>query len=498
MPREPFVSLFGRGNGQPGQTHPLPGQTPTSRNGTNRVLYTTPHTHTHIHRSSGVKFISPPLLPPNLAAVAYTTVIAVPQLSCRVVLQYGVRGSRLCHTTRARVSRMKLAHGVTLLPTFMPVATQAAIKGLTPQQVEGLGITLILNNTYHLNLRPGIKVLREVGGAHQLQGWNHNLLTDSGGFQLVSLSKFTKITEEGALFASPFTGEPTMLTPEESISIQHAIGADIIMQLDDVVSSLTVGPRVGEAMRRSVRWLDRCIDFHDKSGRNKAQNLFAIVQGGLDSSLRDECLDEMIKRRKKVAGYAIGGLSGGEEKGIISQCAEKLPADKPRYSMGIGFAEDLLVCVALGVDMADCVFPTRTARFGVALTFKGPLNLKLGKHAKDLNPIDPTCPCPTCSNGVSRAILHHTATHETAAAHAITLHNLTFQARVMGQARDAIMKGTFPTYLRGFFENYFGDAGYPEWCVNALQSVGVDLLEGNPEAKIVKGDGARWEHSRAE
>lgn len=267
------------------------------------------------------------------------------------------------------------------------------------------------------------------------------------------------------------------------------------------VSSLTVGPRVGEAMKRSIRWLDRCIKSHEESGKSDTQNLFAIVQGGLDPVLRDECLDEMIKRRDKVAGYAIGGLSGGEEKDIfwrmIRQCAEKLPADKPRYSMGIGFAEDLLVCVALGVDMADCVFPTRTARFGVALTFNGPLNLKLGKHAKDFSPIDSTCPCPTCRDGVSRATLHHTATHETATAHAITLHNLAFQARVMGQARDSILDGTFPAYLRRFFVDYFGNAGYPEWCVNALRSVGVDLLEGNPDAKVVKGDVAKWEYSDA-
>ncbi|KAI0316256.1 tRNA-guanine transglycosylase [Amylostereum chailletii] len=406
-----------------------------------------------------------------------------------------------CQTTKARVSRMTLAHGVTMLPTFMPVATQAAIKGLTPQQMERLGVSLILNNTYHLNLRPGIKILEEAGGAHKFQGWNHNLLTDSGGFQLVSLSKFTKITEEGALFASPFTGEPTMLTPEESISIQHAIGADIIMQLDDVVSSLTVGPRVGEAMRRSVRWLDRCIEYHEKAGKKDTQNLFAIVQGGLDPGLRDECLDEMVKRKDRVTGYAIGGLSGGEEKDIfwrvIKQCADKLPEDRPRYSMGIGYAEDLLVCVALGVDMADCVFPTRTARFGVALTHQGPLNLRLRKHAKDFVPIDSTCPCPTCIDGVSRAILHHTVTRETAAAHAVTLHNLTFQAQVMGRARDAIMEGRFPAYLHSFFADYFGDEGYPEWCVNALRSVGVDLLEGMPDQKAVKGGGAKWEYSDA-
>ncbi|KAJ7218033.1 tRNA-guanine(15) transglycosylase-like protein [Mycena pura] len=381
-----------------------------------------------------------------------------------------------CPTTRARVSRLTLAHGPTILPTFMPVATQAAIKGLTPQQVESLGVTLILNNTYHLNLRPGVQVLSEAGRAHKFQGWTKNLLTDSGGFQLVSLSKFATITEEGALFESPFTGEPTMLTPEESISIQHAIGADIIMQLDDVVPSLTPDhARVEEAMERSIRWLDRCIAYHNSSGNQDTQNLFAIVQGGLDFELRDRCVRAMIERKKNVSGFAIGGLSGGEEKGMelnVKQCAEKLPEDRPRYCMGVGFAEDLLVCVALGVDMADCVFPTRTARFGVALTFQGPLNLRLAKHAKDFAPIDADCPCPT----------------------SVTLHNITFQARLMGGARDAISNGTFPEYLRTFFARYFGDVGYPEWCVNALRSVGVDLLEGS-DIKVVPGSGAKWEYS---
>ncbi|KAG6897897.1 hypothetical protein C0992_009381 [Termitomyces sp. T32_za158] len=238
-----------------------------------------------------------------------------------------------------------------MLPTFMPVATQAAIKGLTAEQVESLGVSLILNNTYHLNLRPGLEVLKAAGGAHKFQGWKQNLLT-------VGLVVKTRY----------------YIDPEESISIQHTIGADIIMQLDDVVSSLTTGPRVREAMERSVRWLDRCIVHHESSGKKDTQNLFAIVQGGLDLELRDQCLDEMIKRKDGVAGFAIGGLSGGEEKGmqhqalsthiilkdvfmadvfwrIIKRCTDKLPEDRPRYSMGIGFAEDLLVCVALGVDM---------------------------------------------------------------------------------------------------------------------------------------------------
>ncbi|KIJ39872.1 hypothetical protein M422DRAFT_32477 [Sphaerobolus stellatus SS14] len=393
---------------------------------------------------------------------------------------------------------MVMAHGPTLLPTFMPVATQAAIKGLTSQQMEDLGVTLILNNTYHLNLRPGIKILREAGGAHKFQGWRKNLLTDSGGFQLVSLSKFTKITEEGALFASPFTGEPTLLTPEESISIQHAIGADIIMQLDDVVSSLTTGPRVEEAMWRSVRWLDRCIAQHKREGRPE-QNLFAIIQGGLDSGLREICLEEMVKRKDSVSGFAIGGLSGGEAKDtfwkMIALCAEKLPDDKPRYSMGIGFAEDLLVCVALGVDMADCVFPTRTARFGVALTRQGPLNLRLNKYSQDLDPIDKDCACPTCRSETSRAFIYHNIGTETATAHAVTQHNIVFQAKLMGDVRDAIMKDEYPAFLKSFFKGYYANGKYPHWIVDSLNSVGVDLLEGLQNTQVVDEDGQNWDYA---
>ncbi|CAE6430075.1 unnamed protein product [Rhizoctonia solani] len=392
-----------------------------------------------------------------------------------------------CSVTRARVSRMKLAHGVTALPTFMPVATQAALKGLTQQQTEALGVTLILNNTYHLNLRPGTKVLDAAGGAHKFQGWRKNMLTDSGGFQMVSLSSFSKVTEEGVLFESPFTGEPTMLTPEESMAIQHSIGADIMMQLDDVVSSLTTGSRVEEAMWRSIRWLDRCIAVHNASGRADRQNLFAIIQGGLDHDLRDVCLDEMIKRKDSIPGYAVGGLSGGEAKG-------------PRYCMGIGFAEDLMVCVALGVDMADCVFPTRTARFGVALTFNGPINLRLGKHASSLVPIDENCPCPTCTSGTTRAQLHHLVTYETAGAHSVTLHNVAFQAQLMGRARDAILENRFPEYLKRFFYDYFGERGsYPRWCVDALRSVGVDLLDGiGKDMAVIDGNGAKWEYSNVQ
>jgi len=330
---------------------------------------------------------------------------------------------------------------------------------------------------------------------------------------MVSLSTFSKVTEEGVLFSSPFNGEQTMLSPEESMRIQHSIGADIIMQLDDVVSSLTTGPRVEEAMWRSVRWLDRCIEVHRSSGNSHKQNLFAIIQGGLDTELRDKCLDAMIQRKNDIPGYAVGGLSGGEEKDIfwriISQCTSKLPEGRPRYSMGIGFAEDLLVCVALGIDMADCVFPTRTARFGVALTLNGPINLRLSRHSKSFTPIDETCPCPTCSSGMSRAQLNHLVAHETVGAHAVTQHNVVFQARLMGGARDAIIEDRFPAYLRNFFDTYFRSADnngkitikYPHWCVDALRSVNVDLLENvdrrddGVERVVVDGNGAKWEYS---
>jgi len=251
-------------------------------------------------------------------------------------------------------------------------------------------------------------------------------------------------------------------------------------------------------MWRSVRWLDRCITQHKKNS-NDNQNIFAIIQGGLDTRLRDICLDEMIKRKDSVNGYAIGGLSGGEAKDIfwkiIAQCASKLPEDRPRYSMGIGFAEDLLVCIALGVDMADCVFPTRTARFGVALTLRGPLNLRLNKHVQDLDPIDHDCPCPTCQSGTSRAFLHHNIGIETAAAHAITQHNIVFQAKLMGGVRDAILNDTFPSFLQDFFREYYSGSSYPRWIVDALNTVGVNLLEGITDVRLTDRNGANWDYA---
>lgn len=242
---------------------------------------------------------------------------------------------------RARAGTLTLPHGVVLTPVFMPVGTQGTIKGLTSSQVkDDLKVQIILGNTYHLGHRPGGDIVEKLGGLHKMMNWSGNILTDSGGFQMVSLLKLAKITEEGVTFESPHDGTTMCLTPEHSIKLQNQIGSDIMMQLDDVVHTRTTGERLEEAMHRSVRWLDRCLVANT---RKKDQNLFAIIQGGLDINLRKKCIEEMTKR--DVPGFAIGGLSGGESKDdfwkIVSVCSKLLPQGKPKYVMGIGYAEDL-------------------------------------------------------------------------------------------------------------------------------------------------------------
>jgi queuine tRNA-ribosyltransferase len=364
----------------------------------------------------------------------------------------------------------------------MPVATQASLKGLTPLQLEDTGCRLCLNNTYHLGLKPGQDVLDAVGGAHKFQGWNHNILTDSGGFQMVSLLKLAKITEEGVRFLSPHDGSPMLLTPEHSIDLQNSIGSDIIMQLDDVL--VTTSPdteRMREAMHRSVRWLDRCIKAHKKP---ETQNLFCIIQGGLDLEMRKECCEEMVKRG--TPGIAIGGLSGGERKEdyckVVDTCTGLLPENKPRYVMGIGYPEDLVVSVALGADMFDCVWPTRTARFGNAITKHGVLNMRHAKYANDFGPIEEGCGCRACRPGglgTTRAFCHHLAAKETVGAHLLTMHNVWYQLQLMRDVRQAIIEDRYPAFLKQFFrDQYDGDkTKYPEWAVGALKGVGVDILE---------------------
>nr|XP_031293113.1 queuine tRNA-ribosyltransferase catalytic subunit 1 [Camelus dromedarius] len=390
-----------------------------------------------------------------------------------------------CSRSRARAGELRLPHGPVATPVFMPVGTQATMKGITTEQLDALGCRICLGNTYHLGLRPGPELIQKAHGLHGFMNWPHNLLTDSGGFQMVSLVSLSEVTEEGVSFRSPYDGEETLLSPEKSVEIQNALGSDIIMQLDDVVSSTVTGPRVKEAMCRSVRWLDRCIAAHRQPDK---QNLFAIIQGGLDADLRATCLEEMTKR--DVPGFAIGGLSGGESKSqfwrMVALSTSRLPKDKPRYLMGVGYATDLVVCVALGCDMFDCVFPTRTALADPPCPppahppappgAHGDLQLKKKQYAKDFRPIDPECTCPTCQKH-SRAFLH-TLLHSdnTAALHHLTVHNIAYQLRLMSAVRASIVEKRFPDFVRDFMGTMYGDPTLcPAWATEALASVGITL-----------------------
>lgn len=292
---------------------------------------------------------------------------------------------------------------------------------------------------------------------------------------MVSLLKFSRMDEEGVIFTSPHNGTQMILTPEKSMHIQNDIGADIMMQLDDVVHTLTHRERMEEAMYRSIRWLDRCIAAHTNVEK---QNLFAIIQGGLEVDLRKICVQEMVKR--DLPGYAIGGLSGGEEKDlfwrIVLECTKLLPKDKPIYCMGVGYAVDLVVCVALGVDMFDCVFPTRTARFGSALTKEGSIHLKHKKYANDFTPIDKECSCLTCKS-YTKAFLHSVVTKETTACHLLTIHNVAYQLTLMRGIRESIKKNEFPQFVRQFLRDlYPKHESIPKWVKEALEAVNIPIL----------------------
>lgn len=391
----------------------------------------------------------------------------------RSALQFKVLAE--CSTTKARASTMVLPHATVETPVFMPVGTQGTLKGLLPDQLLALDCRIILGNTYHLGNRPGIATLKKAGGLHRFMNWPRALLTDSGGFQMVSLLDLAEITEDGVKFRSPYDNSECMLTPEHSIEIQATIGADIMMQLDDVVDATHADPdRFEEARHRTVRWLDRCLTAHQRPDK---QNLFPIVQGGLDVEKRKDCARQLIERN--TPGFAVGGLSGGEAKDdfwrMVHVSTDELPKNKPRYLMGVGFAVDLVVCSALGIDMYDCVFPTRTARFGSALLMKHPgaLNLKTKAFRMDFDPIDQDCPCFTCQNH-SRAYIH-SIIHEPSACHLITVHNVAFQLRLMRTIRQNILADTYPQFIQSFMLANFPDKQYPDWAVNALKAVNVQL-----------------------
>eukprot|EP00899_Mesostigma_viride_P001797 jgi/Mesvir1/11618/Mv00024-RA.1 len=375
---------------------------------------------------------------------------------------------------RARAARLTVPHYACKTPMFMPVGTQGTIKGLTSQQVEELNCQIILGNTYHLANRPGADLLAEMGGLHSFMNWKRGMLTDSGGFQMVSLLELADITEEGVRFQSPTDGSRMLLTPEASIQLQNKIGADIIMALDDVVSSLVTGERIVEAMHRTIRWFDRCQAAHS---RPHDQSLFAIVQGGLDPALRKICLEALVERN--APGYAIGGLAGGEDKNsfwrMVAQCTAGLPDDKPRYVMGVGYPLDLVVCSALGADMYDCVYPTRTARFGTALVPEGLLKLKAKKHEKEFIPIDATCPCMVCKQ-YTRAHLHAVvARGDPLGAHLVSYHNISYTQRLTRGMHDAILEGRFPAFVHDFLAKLYPKGDVPQWAREALAEAGIPV-----------------------
>ncbi|KAL1120057.1 hypothetical protein V6Z11_D01G144600 [Gossypium hirsutum] len=300
------------------------------------------------------------------------------------------------------------------------------IKGLATYQLEEIGCQIILGNTYHLALRPTSELIDELGGLHKFMNWPRALLTDSGGFQMVSLLHLADITEKGVIFQSPVDGKPMLLTPEESIQIQNRIGADIIMALDDVVKTTITGPRIEEAMYRTLRWIDRCIAAHK---RPHDQNLFGIVQGGLDPVLRDICVRGLVDRN--LPGYAIGGLAGGEDKDsfwrVVAQCTATLPEDKPRYVMGVGYPLDIVVCSALGADMYDCVYPTRTARFGTALV-------------------------PEVCKNYTRAYIHSLVTKDAMGSQLLSFHNLYYMMQLSKNLHSSIVQGKFPEFVCNFLQ----------------------------------------------
>jgi queuine tRNA-ribosyltransferase catalytic subunit len=385
-------------------------------------------------------------------------------------LRFTVDGS----SKYSRATTIALPHGEVETPIFMPVGTYGCIKGLSPSELDSdstLNPRIILANTYHLGSRPGRDHLIQAGGQHKFMKWNHNMLTDSGGFQMVSLLKLLSMDENGVTFENPVTHELMLLTPEMSMDIQNSIGADIMMALDDVVATtIDDYQRLKDSSERTIRWLDRCIASHKKPD---TQNLFAIVQGGLNKELREYSLIECIKR--DLPGYAIGGLSGGESKNdfwrVVKQCCSSLPPNKPRYLMGVGYPLDIVCCVALGVDQFDCVYPTRTARFGVALVPEGQMRLSHSQYKSDYRPIQSDCPCSTCSS-YSRAYLSSLAGKEPSAAKLLTIHNIAYMLKLSRDMRASILSDTFSEFVRNFITTMYPPAALirpPAWVHECLE-----------------------------
>ncbi|MCD6527074.1 MAG: tRNA guanosine(34) transglycosylase Tgt [Desulfuromonas sp.] len=350
----------------------------------------------------------------------------------------------------ARRGRLHTAHGVVETPVFMPVGTQGTVKAMLPESLEKLGAQIILGNTYHLFLRPGHELIRQMGGLHKFMNWSGPILTDSGGFQVFSLGKLRKIDEEGVRFQSHLDGAHKMITPESSIEIQQALGSDVIMVFDECIPYPATRDYVVDSTERSMRWARRCKEAHQ---REDGSALFGIVQGGMYEDLRKKSAADLVEIG--FDGYAIGGLSVGEKAEVMYEVMDytlpELPEDRPRYVMGVGTPENLIEGISRGVDMFDCVMPTRNARNGVLFTSFGKVSIKQARYRDDPLPIDPECDCYVCKN-YSRAYLRHLyQSNEILSSMLNTMHNLHYYVQLLAQARQALEQGAFSDFKKEFY-----------------------------------------------
>lgn len=357
----------------------------------------------------------------------------------------------------ARSGTFQTPHGAIRTPVFMPVGTRATVKGVTPEQLEGISAQVVLANAYHLFLRPGTEIIREAGGLHAFMGWDRPVLTDSGGFQVFSLADTLDLDDDGVTFRSIVDGAYHRWTPEDNMRVQQDLGADIIMQLDECPPYPAEESAVAVAVRRSAVWAARCKAAHEsqaarerrEGGGAKAQALFGIVQGGVYPHLRAESVERLCEIG--FPGYGIGGYSVGEPHELMFESlpgvCDALPADKPRYLMGVGNPTTMLRAIGTGVDMFDCVLPTRTARMGTALSSAGRMNLKNARYARDYGPLDPECACPTCTR-YSRAYLRHLVqSKEMLGSVLLSVHNLAFLLALTERAREAVERGRYARFL---------------------------------------------------
>ncbi|MEA3079643.1 MAG: queuine tRNA-ribosyltransferase [Sphingomonadales bacterium] len=357
----------------------------------------------------------------------------------------------------ARTGVIAMQRGEIRTPAFMPVGTAATVKAMRPEEVRASGADIILGNTYHLMLRPGAERVAKLGGLHKFMGWERPILTDSGGYQVMSLSELTKVTEEGVAFASHLDGSRHLLSPERSIEVQRLLDSDIVMQFDQLVPTTSTAEVQREAMERSIRWAKRSKQEFERGGEHAARAaIFGIQQGALDEPLRKASADALIDIG--FDGYAVGGLAVGEGQeamlGCLDFAVDMLPADRPRYLMGVGKPDDIVEAVVRGIDMFDCVLPTRSGRTGQAFTADGPLNLRNARFAEDPEPIEPDCPCAACTT-FSRAYVHHLVkAGEILGAMLMTQHNLWFYQRLMQCLRDAIGRQRLQVFASEFLQRY--------------------------------------------